>query len=431
MAHDLLGLTCKLSQLLRARFVVGWIIPAIITAACSACTDVDIYSRPAVDGTATNLARAMPYDRGKHYLAAGHLGLAATAFRTALSQGTATAEILNALAVTYDRLGRFDLAQRYYARALELDPESVQSLNNLGYSALLQGNHALAAKFLIKARTIDAANTVVQANLALLREKIVSANGAADSLGSDRNSGGRKVARQEIPPLKTTWIERTAVKIQTLVTEPDPSVVAATSLAGVEPELGAATVIRIAGFEPFHFTRRTRFPRITQPIEGVFVLNSGTRTVVAMPSPKPNATEQRQLLRASLQMNAQAGIVRQGHDASSEGKGSSPKPNLSAALIEVSNGAGRRLMARRIQSYLESKSVKVERRTNDVSFDNAHTIVFYRPEFGAEAKAIAELLPVSAEVRKSEEGWSSVRVLIGKDLLDFDETLMAKSEYEI
>jgi tetratricopeptide (TPR) repeat protein len=45
--------------------------------------------------------------------------------------------VLNALGVVYDKLGRFDLSQRYYAQALVSEPGSPIVLGNLAYSDIL------------------------------------------------------------------------------------------------------------------------------------------------------------------------------------------------------------------------------------------------------------------------------------------------------
>lgn len=48
------------------------------------------------------------------------------------------ARVLNAFGVVYDKLGRFDLAQRYYAQAAQLDPGSLVVASNVAYSHALQ-----------------------------------------------------------------------------------------------------------------------------------------------------------------------------------------------------------------------------------------------------------------------------------------------------
>jgi hypothetical protein len=48
--------------------------------------------------------------------------------------------ILNAFGVVYDKLGRFDLSQRYYAEARAIDPDSTIVAHNVAYSKALQGD---------------------------------------------------------------------------------------------------------------------------------------------------------------------------------------------------------------------------------------------------------------------------------------------------
>jgi len=49
-----------------------------------------------------------------------------------------SARILNAFAVVYDKLGRFDLSARYYAEASAVDPASPVIARNIAYSRALQ-----------------------------------------------------------------------------------------------------------------------------------------------------------------------------------------------------------------------------------------------------------------------------------------------------
>ncbi len=53
-----------------------------------------------------------------------------------------TARVLNAFAVVYDKMGRFDLSARYYSRARDLDPDSTIVARNQAYSRILQGHAA-------------------------------------------------------------------------------------------------------------------------------------------------------------------------------------------------------------------------------------------------------------------------------------------------
>jgi Flp pilus assembly protein TadD len=52
----------------------------------------------------------------------------------------------DARSASYDRLGRFDLAERAYQSAIHLVGETTVILNNRGYSYMLRGNLVAAAR---------------------------------------------------------------------------------------------------------------------------------------------------------------------------------------------------------------------------------------------------------------------------------------------
>jgi Tfp pilus assembly protein PilF len=127
---------------------------ALLLAGCSSGGRLDVRPVTALSGVPIAPAPADPYARGKDHLRAGELGLAMEQFRLALARGGRTVEVLNALAITYDELGRFDLSRSYYEEALARDPGSMPTLNNFGRSLLRQGMLEPAVALLERARTI-------------------------------------------------------------------------------------------------------------------------------------------------------------------------------------------------------------------------------------------------------------------------------------
>lgn len=91
------------------------------------------------------------YDTGRSLLAGGDVAGAMAAFRQALVEAPQSVDTLNAIAVCYDRLGRYDVSRTYYDAALAIAPGSVQVLNNLGYSLYLQGELRAAIPLLQQA----------------------------------------------------------------------------------------------------------------------------------------------------------------------------------------------------------------------------------------------------------------------------------------
>jgi tetratricopeptide (TPR) repeat protein len=107
---------------------------------------------------------------GKKYYRANDFGLAEKHFRRAVEKHPRDAEAWLGLAATYDRLRRFDLADRAYGQAVGILGPTVEILNNQGYSYMLRGDYKRAHAALAAAQRKDPANKYVQNNLRLLEE---------------------------------------------------------------------------------------------------------------------------------------------------------------------------------------------------------------------------------------------------------------------
>ena len=107
---------------------------------------------------------------GKKYFRSNNFGLAEQSFRSAAEKHPNDAEAWIGLAASYDRLRRFDLADRAYAQVLRLIGPTVQVLNDEGFSFMLRGDYPRAHKLLVEAQAKDPANPYVAANLKLLND---------------------------------------------------------------------------------------------------------------------------------------------------------------------------------------------------------------------------------------------------------------------
>jgi len=90
-------------------------------------------------------------DAGRQRLTDGQIGLAIESFQAALAGGEPVAPALNGLGVAYARLGRGDLAQRYFQEAMAADPAEQRYADNLtrllrSPSFALQSSAAIAAQ---------------------------------------------------------------------------------------------------------------------------------------------------------------------------------------------------------------------------------------------------------------------------------------------
>ena len=114
-----------------------------------------------------------PHDdlqRGKRYFRTNNFGLAEKSFRSAVEKRPNDAEAWVGLAAAYDRLKRFDLADRAYAQAIRIVGPTAVILNDQGFSYMLRGDYTRAHKKLMEAQAKDPSNPYVRANLQLLEE---------------------------------------------------------------------------------------------------------------------------------------------------------------------------------------------------------------------------------------------------------------------
>jgi tetratricopeptide (TPR) repeat protein len=107
---------------------------------------------------------------GKKYFRSNNFGLAEKSFQSAVEHHPNDAEGWVGLAASYDRLRRFDLADRAYAEAIRLIGPTVEILNDQGFSYMLRGDYPRAHKLLAQAQAKDPSNPYVQANLQLLED---------------------------------------------------------------------------------------------------------------------------------------------------------------------------------------------------------------------------------------------------------------------
>jgi tetratricopeptide (TPR) repeat protein len=105
---------------------------------------------------------------GKKMYRDNNFGLAEQHFRKAVELHPRDAEAWLGLAASYDRLRRFDLADRAYGEASRVVGETVEILNNEGYSYMLRGDFKRARQKLIAADRKDPGNKYVANNMRLL-----------------------------------------------------------------------------------------------------------------------------------------------------------------------------------------------------------------------------------------------------------------------
>jgi len=163
---------------LAAPFFILCAVPLALTlAGCDTLSDHSVAPAPAVPATTPTVAepgdvKYYPSDEplrlGIEHFNRGNYGIAERYFRDAVEKAPRDVAAWIGLAASYDRLSRFDLADRAYASAIKLAGETTQILNNQGYSYMLRGNYAKAREKFLQAYRREPNNPTIINNLRLL-----------------------------------------------------------------------------------------------------------------------------------------------------------------------------------------------------------------------------------------------------------------------
>src|SRR5215469_88031 len=169
------------------RRLVFWLVSALLATALAACETVQTVPENTVRDAAVVApttpsgldpvqeptdVKYYPSDEtvrmGLEQFNRGNFGLSQRYFKEAVEKAPRDVTSWIGLAASYDRLRRFDLADQAYAQAVKLTGETVQILNDRGYSYLLRGDLTKARAQFRKAYQRDPTNPTVINNLQLL-----------------------------------------------------------------------------------------------------------------------------------------------------------------------------------------------------------------------------------------------------------------------
>ena len=131
------------------------------------------FPSPAYNAASANVLGKNPYDDlslGKKYFGTANFGLAEKHFRRAVELHPRDAEAWVGLAASYDRLKRFELADRAYSQAARIVGETPEIMNNRGFSYMLRGDYRRARRTLEAAQAKAPDNPYIQNNLQLLEK---------------------------------------------------------------------------------------------------------------------------------------------------------------------------------------------------------------------------------------------------------------------
>jgi len=336
-------------------------------------------------------------EEGKKHLQQDRYGLALESFKKAYAKAPSSVRVLNAIGAAYDNLGRSDLAEGYYKQALVIEPESLQTMNNLGYSLMLQGRNSEALPFLAhasKAGDPEGQSRVASRNYKLalkaaglaMTEKVERASLSSGPTASRISQEARPILQEQCV-VGPVWLERSGARVYTLITE--PSALAKVAIQQLSAEQGTGSNCLTA----------------VRDVYGVV--------------PRLATEEQGNENRSNVEATAIPDKV-----VSSDKKGSTTAKRVDhgdhAPFVDVSNGAGRNELAARIRQFYESKGLSVDRITNAASFDHSTTVIFFREGFENIAQRYATALPIRPALKRADEMSTDLRIRLGSDILNFD-----------
>jgi len=105
---------------------------------------------------------------GARHFTQGAFGLAQERFQAAVEKAPTDQVAWMGLAASYDRLRRFDLADRAYIQAEKIDPSNPSLYNNRGFSYLLRGDLVRARENLQRAAALRPNDATIANNLRLI-----------------------------------------------------------------------------------------------------------------------------------------------------------------------------------------------------------------------------------------------------------------------
>lgn len=301
------------------------------------------------------------YALGKYYFWQNRFEKARDAFMQSVRLNPESADALNGLGATYDKLGHYQAAQLAYKAAFLKAPESEIVWANMGYSLLLQGKHSEAVPYLREAVRLNSSDRLARLHL-------------AQAEGHNFYAESHVASANPLAALQNRDLR------------------------------GAETVDGLPRHEEVVETEHVEVIRTIKQGEGSSASGSAV-TRVASKKPDP------------VGIGVQTAQSRGGEQGTDE-PGRNSANDLRHARLEISNGNGVTGMARAVGEELRKQGENVARVTNKRPFDTARTVIVCNSEAWSEqAKNLARTLPNSPLVMVGSLASRKVdiRVVLGAD----------------
>ena len=346
----------------------------------------------------------------------------------------------NALGVSYDHLKQHDSAIDAYRAALKINSDLDYVHNNIGYSNLLKGDLSAATVAFEKAIAINGTNKTYQNNLALAyaksgqkikkskiaesykpKTKVVhpildTENITSETLTEIIN----KVAEENIEAV-TVASKQTGVKVSKI--EENFYAIQLGVYYDVNRALNTLEQARKKGYASPYITKINKAKPYYRVRFGKYKNRSDAQIIAAKILDKKG----RSALTIVENYPVEVFHVQSAKQSTDDKIVKVQKKALNKSVnIEILNGNGIYRMARRVSNYFEKKGLVVATPANAKHFNYKNTRIYYAPGFYRDAVNLSQNIPgfkIAGKLIESTKLKTNIRVLIGKDIIPFNEKL--------
>lgn len=342
-------------------------------------------------GSASQAAVARGYAAlAKVYESEGRWQAALDAWHKATAADPADADLHTSAGVALARAGQLEQAIEQFRQAAALQPGSARALNNLGYALALGGHDAQAATVLGQALAADPTHASARANLASVEMRLAQHQGPLPAPGAGPNDepAPATVAELAPPPTVPPLAAPPAAAIEATPADDVPDKVMAMLLGKVPAATAAPLRVQTA-------------PSVARLSVDSSVTMAAQETVSAaeptlQPAPAPVAAA-----------------------APAPASSREPAPATARwdARVSIVNGVGVTGAAARVRGLLQDDGLATARLQNLRPYNQATTVVQYRPGRAELAIRIANRIPAGAATQEvaGMDAASDLRVVLGHD----------------
>ena len=153
-----------------ANQIIASVLICFLAAGCQNIGVISVGAPPSTVTLPISRVDSVSAELARGHFASKNFALAERNFREAVESNPSDFASWVGLAASYDNLGRFELADRAYDQAIQIGGETIEVLNNRGYSYLLRGDRGRARTQFERALLLDPENLIIVNNIRLLAE---------------------------------------------------------------------------------------------------------------------------------------------------------------------------------------------------------------------------------------------------------------------